>query len=129
MIIGEVAQETGVPTKTIRYYESIGLIDRAARHDNGYRGFSQGEVESLRFIRRARHLGFSLSEVAELLALWRESNRASADVKALALGRVREMEQRIAELDSLRRTLVELAERCGGDQRPECPILDDLARG
>jgi MerR family copper efflux transcriptional regulator len=129
MIIGEVARNTGVPTKTIRYYESIGLIGRAARHDNGYRGFSLGEVGSLRFIRRARHLGFSLSEVAELLALWRERDRASADVKALALRRVGEMEQRIAELESLRRTLVELAERCGGDHRPECPILDELTRG
>jgi len=88
MIIGEVARDAGVPKKTIRYYESVGLIGRAARHDNGYRGFSLGEVGSLRFIRRARHLGISLSEVAELLALWRERDRASADVKALALRRV-----------------------------------------
>lgn len=129
MIIGEIAGETGVPAKTIGSYEGIGLIDRSARHENGYRGFSRGEVGSLHVIRRARNRGFSLSEVGELPALWREHDRASADVKALVLRRIRKMEQRIAELEPLRRTLVELAERCGGDHRPECPIRDDLTSG
>ena len=127
MNIGNVARETGVPVKTIRYYESIELIPRAQRSDNGYRRYGDTDVEVLRFIQRARRLGFSVSDVADLLALWRDKERASADVKALALRHVEEMECRIAELDALRRTLVDLAERCHGDDRPECPILDDLA--
>lgn len=127
MNIGSVARDTGVPAKTIRYYESIGLIPRAQRSENGYRHYGDTDVEVLRFIQRARRLGFSVNDVADLLALWRDKERASADVKALAQRHVEEMERRIAELDALRRTLVDLAERCHGDDRPECPILDDLA--
>ena len=127
MNIGSVARETGVPAKTIRYYESIGLIPQARRADNGYRHYGDTDVEVLRFIQRARRLGFSVSDVGDLLALWHDKERVSADVKALALRHVEEMERRIAELDALRRTLVDLAERCHGDDRPDCPILDDLA--
>ena len=127
MNIGSVARETGVPAKTIRYYESIGLIPRARRSDNGYRHYVDTDVEVLRFIQRARRLGFSVNDVADLLALWHDKGRASADVKTLARRHVAEMERRIAELDALRRTLVDLAERCHGDDRPDCPILDDLA--
>ena len=127
MNIGSVARETGVPAKTIRYYESIGLIPQARRSDNGYRHYGDTDVAVLRFIQRARRLGFSVSDVGDLLALWHDRERASADVKALALRHVEEMERRIAELDALRRTLVDLAERCHGDDRPDCPILDDLA--
>jgi Cu(I)-responsive transcriptional regulator len=127
MNIGNVARESGVPAKTIRYYESIGLIPEARRSENGYRHYGDTDVEVLRFIQRARRLGFSVNDVADLLALWRDKDRASADVKALAQRHVEEMERRIAELDALRRTLVDLAEHCHGDDRPECPILDDLA--
>lgn len=127
MNIGNVARESGVPAKTIRYYESIGLIPEARRFENGYRHYGDTDVEVLRFIQRARRLGFSVNDVADLLALWRDKDRASADVKALAQRHVEEMERRIAELDALRRTLVDLAEHCHGDDRPECPILDDLA--
>ena len=127
MNIGSVARETGVPAKTIRYYESIGLIPRARRSDNGYRHYVDTDVEVLRFIQRARRLGFSVNDVADLLALWHDKGRASADVKTLARRHVAEVERRIAELDALRRTLVDLAERCHGDDRPDCPILDDLA--
>ena len=127
MNIGSVARDTGVPAKTIRYYESIGLIPRAQRSENGYRHYGDTDVEVLRFIQRARRLGFSVNDVADLLALWRDKERASADVKALAQRHVEEMERRIAELDALRRTLVDLAERCHGDDRPACPILDDPA--
>ena len=127
MNIGNVARESGVPAKTIRYYESIGLIPEARRFENGYRHYGDTDVEVLRFIQRARRLGFSVNDVADLLALWRDKDRASADVKALAQRHVEEMERRIAELDALRRTLVDLAEHCHGDDRPECPILEDLA--
>ena len=127
MNIGNVARESGVPAKTIRYYESIGLIPEARRFENGYRHYGNTDVEVLRFIQRARRLGFSVNDVADLLALWRDKDRASADVKALAQRHVEEMERRIAELDALRRTLVDLAEHCHGDDRPECPILEDLA--
>ena len=129
MNIGNVAERSGVAAKTIRYYESIGLIPPAMRAENGYRDYEPADVETLRFIQRARRLGFSVADVAKLLDLWRDRNRASADVKALALRHIEEMERRIAELDSLRRTLVHLTEKCHGDDRPDCPILDDLAGG
>ena len=129
MNIGSVARKTGVSTKTIRYYESIGLIPPAVRSDNGYRHYAQRDVETLRFIQRARHLGFSVKDVTGLLALWHDRNRASADVKALALRQVADVERRIGELETLRRTLLDLTDRCHGDDRPDCPILEDLAAG
>lgn len=129
MNIGAAAEQSSVPPKTIRYYESIGLIAAADRRANNYRDYSESDVQTLRFIHRARGLGFSVKEVASLLALWRDRRRASHDVKALALAHVGDIDRKIAELQSMRRTLTELTERCHGDERPECPILDDLAGG
>ena len=127
MNIGMVAEKSGVNAKTIRYYESIGLIPPATRAGNGYRDYGQADVDTLRFIQRARHLGFAVRDVANLLTLWRDRNRASADVKSLALRHIEEIETRIAELESLRATLVHLTDRCHGDDRPDCPILEGLA--
>jgi len=127
MNIGTVADRAGVTSKTIRYYESIGLIDPARRTDSGYRVYDERDVQTLRFVHRARSLGFSVSEVADLLALWRDRNRASADVKALARQHLRDIDRKIADLQGMRDTLVHLMERCHGDERPDCPILDDLA--
>ncbi len=129
MNIGTAAKTSGVPAKTIRYYESIGLIPPATRAENGYRHYSRSEVETLRFIQRSRHMGFSVKDVGNLLALWNDKKRVSADVKALALSHIAEVERRIAELESIRRTLVHLTDQCHGDHRPDCPILDDLASG
>lgn len=127
MNIGEAAHRSGVPAKTIRYYESIDLIPAAERTENGYRSYGRRDVETLRFIHHARRLGFTVKDVASLLALWQDKKRASADVKRLALGHIAAIETRIDELDAMRRTLVELTERCHGDDRPDCPILDTLA--
>jgi MerR family copper efflux transcriptional regulator len=126
MTIGEAAQRSGVPAKTIRYYESIGLLAPAARRDNRYRAYGERDVETLRFIQRARSLGFPLRDVAALLALYRDRNRSSHDVKRLALERVAALDRKIAELTQIRDTVAALAERCHGDHRPDCPILDDL---
>lgn len=127
MNIGMAADKSGVAAKTIRYYESIGLIATADRRSNNYRDYSERDVQTLRFIHRARNLGFSVNEVANLLALWRDHKRASHDVKSLALGHISEIERKIVELRSIKRTLEFLTERCHGDDRPDCPILDDLA--
>ncbi|NQW01604.1 MAG: Cu(I)-responsive transcriptional regulator [Rhodospirillales bacterium] len=127
MRIGSLAGRTGVSSKTIRYYESIGLIQPADRGENGYRSYGDPDVAILHFIQRARKLGFSVKKVSELLELWYDRNRASASVKALALAHVQEVETKIAELQSLRATLIDLTERCHGDDRPNCPILDNLA--
>jgi MerR family transcriptional regulator, copper efflux regulator len=129
MNIGAVSQRSGVPAKTIRYYESIGLIRAAERRGNNYRDYSDSDVQTLRFISRARGLGFSVKEVGALLTLWHDKHRASHDVKALALRHVEEIDRKIAELQSMRGTLVGLAEQCHGDGRPDCPILEDLASG
>jgi MerR family copper efflux transcriptional regulator len=129
MNIGAVSQRSGVPAKTIRYYESIGLIRAADRRDNNYRDYSDADVQTLRFISRARGLGFSVKEVGALLTLWHDKRRASHDVKELAMRHVQEIDRKIAELQGMRRTLVGLAERCHGDDRPDCPILEDLAGG
>lgn len=127
MNIGTAAQRSGVPAKTIRYYESIGLIDAAARTDSGYRVYAARDVETLRFIQRARSLGFSVKDVADLLMLWRDKGRASGQVKALAKRHVEEINRKIAELQAMGETLDELIEKCHGDDRPDCPILRDLA--
>jgi len=127
MNIGEISRETGVASKTIRYYESIGLIPPADRQSNGYRAYRPNDVAVLRFISRSRALGFSIDEVRDLLTLWHDKHRASADVKALALEHIQGIEARIAELEAVKGTLVELTEKCHGDERPDCPILEDLA--
>ncbi len=127
MNIGQVARRTGLPAKTIRYYESVGLIDEPNRADNGYRRYAEAHVDTLAFVHRARDLGFSIDEIRDLLALWRDKGRASADVKRIALKQIDDIGRRIDKLESIRRTLVHLTERCHGDDRPDCPILDDLA--
>lgn len=127
MNIGEVAQRSGVPSRTIRYYESIGLIAAASRSEAGYRQYDDRELETLRFIRHARGLGFSVEDVGELLALWRDRERSSGDVKAVAGRHLARIERKIAELEAMRGTLIHLMERCHGDARPDCPIIDELA--
>lgn len=128
MNIGSVAKETGISAKTIRYYESIGLTPRPDRQANGYRSYGMNDVATLRFVQRARGLGFSLEEVRTLLALWRDHERTSADVKQLALDHIESIEAKIGELQTMKRTLQDLTRRCHGDDRPDCPILEDLAK-
>ena len=127
MQIGAVARKSGVPAKTIRYYESVGLIDQAGRSVSGYRVYGTRDIQTLRFINRARSLGFSVKDVADLLALWRDQARSSAQVKHLASNHLGQIDRKIAELRAVRATLVDLIERCHGDERPDCPILVDLA--
>ncbi len=127
MNIGEAARRSGVSARMIRHYESIGLIPKAPRAYSGYRAYSGNDVHTLRFIRQARSLGFSVSQIEQLLGLWRDQSRPSRRVKALALAHVAELEQRIRELGAMKRTLEQLAAHCHGDERPECPILDGLA--
>lgn len=129
MNIGQAAAQAGLHAKTIRYYEEIGLILPAARSTNGYRDYSPEDLHILRFVQRARGLGFSVQECRDLLSLYHDRNRASADVKALAKQRIAAIEVKIEELRSMAATLGHLVERCTGDDRPDCPILDDLAQG
>lgn len=129
MNIGQAAQHTGLSAKMIRYYESIGLISPSGRSTSGYRLFDQQDLHRLAFIRRSRDLGFSLEEIGKLLALWQDNRRASADVKALAGAHIQALNRKIEELVGLRDTLQELASNCHGDDRPDCPILRDLASG
>ena len=126
MNIGKASAASGVSAKMIRYYESIDLLAAARRTDAGYRAYTDEDVHVLRFIRRARDLGFSLANIAELLALWRDQRRASADVKRIALEHVVALERKIAELQGMASTLRTLAAHCHGDARPDCPILIDL---
>lgn len=128
MNIGAAARASGVSAKMIRYYEAIGLLPAAGRRANGYRVYSQAEVHELGFIRRARSLGFAVPQIAALLALWRDKGRASGEVKAIAEAHVAELEAKAAELQAMAATLRHLAAHCHGDGRPECPILEDLAR-
>jgi len=125
--IGDTAKASGVSAKMIRHYESIGLISDIARTDAGYRVYGERDVHTLRFIRRSRDLGFSIEQMRELLALWQERDRASADVKRLALDHVSMLERKAQTLQSMIGTLRHLAESCKGDDRPDCPILAGLA--
>ena len=127
MNIGNAARMSGVSTKMIRYYEQTGLIPKAARHDSGYRDYDDADVHRLRFIRRARDLGFTVEQMADLLALWRDRERASGEVKKIALEHVEILERKAEELKAMSRTLKHLAAHCHGDGRPDCPILEDLA--
>ena len=129
MNIGQAARRSGLSAKMIRYYETIGLLRPAQRSDSGYRVYQAQDLHSLAFIKRSRDLGFSLDEVARLLTLWQDRQRASADVKALAMQHIDELNRRIEELVSLRDTLGELVATCQGDDRPDCPILKGLADG
>lgn len=129
MNIGQAARRSGLSTKMIRYYESIGLLKPATRSDSGYRLYQAEDLHSLAFIKRSRDLGFSLEEVGKLLTLWQDRQRASADVKALAMQHIDDLNRRIEELVSLRDILGELVSHCQGDERPDCPILKDLANG
>lgn len=125
--IGAAAAAAGVSPKMVRHYESIGLLGAVARSDSGYRQYGAADVHSLRFIRRARDLGFSIAEIGELLNLWRNRRRASASVKRIAERHIADLARRIASMQAMQRTLEDLVQCCTGDERPECPILDDLA--
>ncbi len=125
--IGQAASQSGVSAKMIRHYEALGLLPAVPRTDAGYRQYGEAQIHTLRFIRRARLLGFSMVEIAELLRLWQNQSRASADVKRIALAHVADLERRIAEMQAMRQTLQELASCCQGNQRPDCPILSGLA--
>ncbi|HEV7344869.1 MAG TPA: Cu(I)-responsive transcriptional regulator [Devosia sp.] len=127
MNIGQAARASGVSAKMIRYYESIGLIQAPLRTDSNYRVYGNDEVHVLRFIKRARTLGFSVDETATLLGLWQDRTRASAEVKQIATAHIAALETKVAELLGMVRTLKHLAHCCNGDERPDCPILDDLA--
>ena len=127
MNIGQAASASGVSAKMIRYYESIALIPPGRRSESGYRIYSENDLHALRFVKRARTLGFSLDQIRDLLSLWQNKQRASADVKKIALGHVDELNQRIAELTEMRDTLQTLAHCCKGNDRPDCPILQSLA--
>ena len=126
MNIGEVAARSGLPAKTIRYYEEIGLL-RPRRGANGYRAFAEADAERLAFLARARSLGFSIEECRTLLALQQDEGRASGDVRRVAVAHLAEVDRKLDELRALRSALAGLVERCRGDGRPDCPILDDLA--
>lgn len=126
--IGEAAARSGVSAKMVRHYESLGLLPKVGRTDAGYRQYGDKEVHTLRFVRRARDLGFSMAEIAELLKLWQNKRRASAEVKRIALAHVADLERRMAELAEMKRTLEHLAACCHGDHRPDCPIIEELAR-
>ena len=127
--IGAAARASGVSAKMVRHYESLGLLGAVARTDAGYRQYTPADVHTLRFIKRARDLGFSMAEIAELVSLWHDRQRASADVKRIAQTHVAELEKRIQAMQDMRRTLQNLLHHCHGDERPDCPILDQLAGG
>jgi Cu(I)-responsive transcriptional regulator len=124
--IGEASTRSGVSAKMVRHYESLGLLPSVARTDAGYRQYGDREVHTLRFIRRGRDLGFSMAEIAELVKLWQNPRRASSNVKRIALAHIENLDRRMAEMAQMRQTLHRLADCCHGDQRPDCPILEDL---
>jgi MerR family gold-responsive transcriptional activator of gol and ges genes len=126
MNIGDLAKQSGVNAKLIRHYESIGLIPKASRTDAGYRVYSTTDIQFLRFIKRARGLGFSMKEIKKLIGLWRNKSRASKEVKAMALTHLKELENKISEMQEMADNLRKLAKNCHGDGRPDCPIISTL---
>ncbi len=127
MNIGQAAKATGISAKMIRHYESVGLFPEAHRTDAGYRQYADKDLHTLRFIRRARDLGFSIEQIRELLTLWQDRRRPSRQVKAFAQAHIQELEQKLGELQAMKATLEHLVHCCHGDDRPECPIIDSLA--
>ncbi len=127
MNIGEAARQSGVSAKMVRHYESLGLLPSVPRTDSGYRQYGDSEIHTLRFIKRARELGFSMDEIGQLVGLWRNRRRASANVRRIAQKHADDLTQRIEAMLSMQRTLQALIDGCHGDERPDCPILDDLA--
>ena len=129
MNIGQAAEASGISAKMIRYYERVNLIPPVGRTESGYRVYTDADIHTLKFIQRARSLGFSVKQMHELLSLWRDRSRSSANVKSLALAHVAELEDKIEALDTMRETLQHLAEHCRGDHRPDCPIIEGLSEG
>jgi len=125
--IGEAAARSGVSAKMLRHYESLGLLSAIARSESGYRQYSEQDVHTLRFIRSARDLGFKIAEIAQLLQLWQDQGRSSADVKRIALAHLADLDRRMAEMAAMRQTLQALVQHCQGDSRPNCPILQGLS--
>jgi MerR family transcriptional regulator, copper efflux regulator len=126
--VGEAARLSNVSAKMVRHYESLGLLPKVSRTDSGYRQYTGKEVHTLRFIRRARDLGFSMAEIAELLALWQNQRRSSANVKRIASAHIAALEEKMAEMAAMRKTLQHLVHCCSGDDRPDCPILEELGQ-
>ena len=129
MNIGQASKASGVTTKMIRYYDEIGLVQPASRSDSNYREYDERQVNELRFIKRARSLGFSMEEITQLLSLWRDRSRPSREVKAIADRHLAHLNARIAEMQAMADTLAHLSQCCAGDERPDCPILADLTNG
>lgn len=125
--IGEAARRSGVSAKMVRHYESLGLLPPVQRTDSGYRQYGDTEVHTLRFIRRARDLGFSMDEIGQLLKLWQNRRRSSAEVRRIASRHIEDLSRKLAEMEAMRRTLQHLVHCCHGDERPDCPILDELS--
>ncbi|MGJ7492648.1 Cu(I)-responsive transcriptional regulator [Variovorax sp. ZT4R33] len=125
--IGEAARRSGVSARMVRHYEGLGLLPDVARTESGYRQYAEADIHTLRFIKRSRDLGFSMEEIAELVGLWHNRRRTSASVKRIAQKHLGELEQRIADMQAMQRTLSHLVHCCHGDARPDCPILEDLA--
>ncbi len=125
--IGVAAERAGVSARMVRHYESLGLLPAVLRTDSGYRQYNEADVHTLRFIRRSRDLGFSMEEIATLLGLWKDKERASAQVKKVAQAHIANLSERIAAMQTIQRSLQSLVHCCHGDDRPDCPILDDLA--
>ena len=125
--IGEAARRSGVSARMVRHYEGLGLLPAVARTESGYRQYDEADIHTLRFVKRSRDLGFSMDEIAELVGLWHNRRRTSASVKRIAQKHLGELEQRIADMQAMQRTLSHLVHCCHGDARPDCPILEDLA--
>ncbi len=128
MNIGDAAKISGVNAKLIRHYESIGVIPKATRTESGYRSYSETDIHILSFVKRSRNLGFSMKEIKKLVSLWKNKSRTSSEVKSMATKHIDEMEKKISELQSVVKTLKHLSKNCHGDDRPDCPILSDLAK-